>query len=282
MNKLIAGIDEVATETQKVEGWCYFCISQLEYEKFQNEVKALLATNGKLKSFHGKKFIMEFKDEYEQFLRIIRKYAEISVPSFLCTILYSVDFKNQYKLFSERLTENVLKNNNVGNNNFLSICKKLTAELFEFMRLIESFGKHNELFVEIDSDNEKEKFKHLTTSIKGKDFEANQLITMLYNAYQCKQFPNSPILSDRGVSILKDQKSFAIQAADVIGNFSNSYIFYKLGDTSKRVEKGKIFEKVFGDLFDSTDFTGSIKLCGNSDLQLLNDGTLPMLIYNTQ
>ena len=68
MNKLIAGIDEVGTETQKVEGWCYFCISKTEYKNFENEVKTLLATNSKLKSFHGKKFKMGFSNEYEQFL----------------------------------------------------------------------------------------------------------------------------------------------------------------------------------------------------------------------
>ena len=78
MAKLIAGLDEVSTETKKSDGWCYFCILQTEYVKFEAEVKNLLQGTTKLTSFHAKKFKTDQASEYEQFLRIIRKFAENS------------------------------------------------------------------------------------------------------------------------------------------------------------------------------------------------------------
>ena len=66
MTKLIAGIDDIGTETQKSEGWCFFCIPETEYGRFSEEVKTLLL-KANLKVFHGKKFRNEDKDTYEQF-----------------------------------------------------------------------------------------------------------------------------------------------------------------------------------------------------------------------
>jgi len=107
MTKLIAGLDEIATETQKCDGWCYFCIPQTEYLKFEAEVKALFSITTKLTSFHGKKFKTDQAAEYEQFLRIIRKYAENSFPTILSCTLNSETWKKQFLEFCERVTTKV-------------------------------------------------------------------------------------------------------------------------------------------------------------------------------
>jgi hypothetical protein len=277
MTKLIAGLDEVATETQKSDGWCYFCIPQTEYVKFETEVKTLLAGTTKLTSFHGKKFKTDQASEYEQFLRIIRKFAESSVPTILSCTLNSEAWKAQYLGFCERVTANVFTQVGVTNPDLINVCKQLTPGLFSFMRLVNHFGNSNELIIEVDSDSVKEKFPQLDTIIKGHSFTADFLMTKLYNAYRNIQFANSPLLATGGISVLKDQNSFAVQAADVIGNFSTSYVYYKLGNTSnKRILKGQIFEKVFGDKYGAENFSSSIKLVGQNDLELLTDEAFTM------
>jgi len=277
MTKLIAGLDEVATETQKSEGWCYFCIPQAEYTKFENEVQSLIAGTTKLTSFHGKKFKNDQAAEYEQFLKIIRKYAENSVPTILSCTLSSENWKEQFLGFCTRVTSNVFTQVGVTNSELITVCQQLTPGLFSFMRLVNHLGSKNELAIEIDSDDVKEKFPNLDTIIKGHSFTADWLMTKLYNAYRQIQFANSPQLEKGGITVLKDQNSLAVQAADVIGNFATSYVYYKLGNTSKkRILKGQIFEKVFGDKYGAENFASSIKLVGQNDLEILSEGTFTM------
>jgi len=275
--KLITGIDEIATETKKSDGWCYFCIPENEYIKFEKEVKNLLSQTTKLNSFHGKKFKDKHADEYEQFLTIIRKYVENSVPTILSCTLNSMEYKNTFLGFCNRVTENVFKNIGVENTQLIEICKHFTPGLFTFMRLVNHFGNDNEIRIDIDSDSVKEKFPQLSSIIKEQEFSADFLMTSLYNGYRNIQFANSPFLQSGGISVLNDEKSIAIQAADIIGNFSSSYIYYKMGNASKtRTLKGKIFEKVFGDKYGTLNFHDSIKLVGQNDFELLTDGAFTM------
>lgn len=150
MTKLIAGLDEVATETQKSEGWCYFCIPQAEYTKFENEVQSLIAGTTKLTSFHGKKFKNDQAAEYEQFLKIIRKYAENSVPTILSCTLSSENWKEQFLGFCTRVTSNVFTQVGVTNSELITVCQQLTPGLFSFMRLVNHLGSKNELAIEIN------------------------------------------------------------------------------------------------------------------------------------
>lgn len=277
MTKLIAGLDEVATETRKSEGWCCFCIPQAEYTKFENEVNSLLLGTTKLTSFHGKKFKTDQAAEYEEFLKIIRKYAENSVPTILSCTLNSENWKEQFLGFCTRITNNVFSQVGVTNTELIAVCQQLTPGLFSFMRLVNHFGSNNELAIEIDSDDVKEKFANLDTIIKGHTFSADWLMTKLYSAYRNNQFANSPQLEQGGITVLKDQNSLAVQAADVIGNFATSYVYYKLGSSSnKRIRKGQIFEKVFGDKYGAENFASSIKLAGQNDLEILSEGAFTM------
>jgi hypothetical protein len=72
---------------------------------------------------------------------------------------------------------------------------------------------------------------------------------------------------------LSDTKSFAIQAADVMGNFSMAYLFYKKGDNSKKRNlKAKLFIDCFGDTIDAS-ILKQINLSGN-DIELLVYGSI--------
>jgi hypothetical protein len=275
MTKLISGLDEIATETQISEGWCYFCMPEKEYLNFEADVNTLLSGATKLTSFHGKKFKVDQAAEYEQFLRIIRKHVENSAPTMLSFTLNSIPWKEKFLGFCERITTNVFTAVGLTNTELIDVCKQLTPGLFSFMWLIDHFGIDYELAIEVDSDDVKEKFPRLETIIRGHTISADFLMTKLYYTYRKRQFPSSPQLTE--ISVLKDQRSFAIQAADVIGNFSTSYIYYKLGNTSnKRILKGQIFEKVFGDKYGVEDFSKSVKLVGQNDIELLTDGAFKM------
>ncbi len=277
MASLIAGVDEIATETQRSEGWCYFCIPETEYAAFEVEARALLAESGKISSFHGKKFKQDEATEYEQFLLIIRRYAENTVPTILSCTLNSEAWKSKYISFCERVVTNVFQSVGVTNQTLIDVCKSLTPGLLSFMRLSNHLGGNNELTMEIDSDNIKEQYPSLNTMITGQPVSCDFLLTKFYNAYRTMQFANSPKLKNNGIAVLKDSRSLAVQAADVIGNFSTSYVYYKLGNTSKkRILKGQIFERVFGDKYNTENFKDSIKLCGTNDLELLNDGAFTM------
>lgn len=277
MAKLIAGLDDIATETHKSEGWCYFCLPETEYRNFEVEAKNLISDTKRLTFFHGTKFKADQTNEYEQFLRLIRKYAETSAPTILCCTLNSENWKRTFLNYCDRITTNVFTQVGVTNASLIDVCKQLTPGLFSFMRFVDHFGNAHKISIDIDSDNVKEKYRHLNTVINGHQLTADFLMTSLYNNYRKIQFPNSPQLSENGISVLRDSQSLAVQAADVIGNYSNSYLFYKLGNTSKkRVLKGEIFERVFGDKFSAVNFATSVQLVGQNDIQILTEGAYTM------
>ena len=97
MTRLIVGLDEIATESQLSEGWCYFCIPEIKYTDFKKKVKTLLFGTTKLKSFHGKKFKTNQAAEYEEFIRIIRNYAENSAPTIFSCQLNSKNWIQQFR-----------------------------------------------------------------------------------------------------------------------------------------------------------------------------------------
>lgn len=282
MIKLVAGLDEIATETKQSEGWCYFCITEADYVEFAADVNTILSNTTELTAFHGKKFIQTQEKEYESFLLLIRKYVEKSTPSILCCTLNNRSYKKELVPFSERVTENVLKQIGVTNQTLIDIAKRLSPGLFTFIRLTNKFGSDYELKIEIDSDDFIKNFSQQNTVIKNKILSADSLLTSLCNTYRNLMFSNSPIITRNGIYILKDQKSFLVQAADVIGNFSNAFLFYKLGNSSKKRQlKGQIFERVFGDFFANDDFTTKVKLIGQNDFEILHNGPYTMNISST-
>src|ERR1039457_6630002 len=139
MVNILAGVDEIATETQQVSGWCYFVLNEENYIAFENEVKYLLSQSKIVTAFHGKKFKMEQSDEYKDFLKIIRKYTESSFPSLMCCTLNNPTWNQQYLNFCDNLFTNVLTRVGVDNKELKKITKKFVGPLFSFKRLTKNF-----------------------------------------------------------------------------------------------------------------------------------------------
>jgi len=102
----------------------------------------------------------------------------------------------------------------------------------------------------------------------GVNITAGTFLKSIYNGYAKKQFPKAPLLPDNGVTTMPDARSFLIQAADVIGNFTMAHTFVKLGRTSKSKEaKAVLIDDVFHNLIDASDWSSNVTLVGN-DLAL--------------
>ena len=64
-----------------------------------------------------------------------------------------------------------------------------------------------------------------------------------------------------------------IQASDIVGNFSLSFIKKKLGIESKTInEKAAIFSDVFGEFFDDKDFNMDFKISEFDEIDLQYGG----------
>jgi hypothetical protein len=109
MTRIRVGLDKTATETQQSEGWCYFCIPERKNTDFKIDLATLLSRTTKLISFRGKKFKADQATEYEDFIRIVRYYTENSAPTILNCTLYSKNWIQQFRGYSEGVIEGIPK-----------------------------------------------------------------------------------------------------------------------------------------------------------------------------
>lgn len=283
VNYFVAGVDETATERKAVEGWCYFCLPQSSYDKFQKEVKSLLGTSNII-SFHGSKFLKEQAYEYEKFLGLIKKYVESTFPSLLSCSLLSLSQKNDFKDYSDQVTGEFFRIWNVKskttiNNKAIIYYKRITPSLLRLIELIQHFGPNYKFKIEIDTDNDKKNLQKYTTELSGETDFAERLLASFYNSYKDNSnFKDTPWLEMDGVSFLKDQKSFLIQGADVIGNFSTCYLYHKLGDSSEtRKIKSEVFENIFGNTMIKNEVLEQLQLSGN-EIKFPYHGSLDFVI----
>lgn len=272
MSRFITGIDDIATETQVSEGWCYFVLSQTEYTRMEAEARGVLCSSN-MKAFHAKKFVTTEQAAYTDFLNIIKRYLDNSAPSLCCCTLNNQQWQGDFVKFCNGVATGVFTQVGVTDTELIDVTKEFVPATFTLQRLISTFGSANELTLEIDSDTIKDKFRNISTIIKGHTFSASFLLEKLFNAYRTEKFPDCPEVIPNGISVVNDAKSIAVQAADVVGNFSTSCIYSNLGNKSKkRILKGQIFESVFGNHFGGQDFSKDVELVGDNDLKLKRDG----------
>lgn len=251
MTRFITGIDEIATETQVSEGWCYFILSQTDFAKLEAEARAVLSSS-KIGAFHAKKFTPAEHAAYTKFLKIIKKYLENSAPSLCSCTLNNLQWKGNFIDFCNKVTNTVFAEVGVTEKELIDVTKEFVPTMFTLQRLISDFVGTNEITLDIDNDTIKQKLPNVSTVIKGRKFSVSFLLEKLFNAYRMKQFPDCPLMISNGISVMNDAASIAVQTADVIGNFSTSFIYYKLGNKSKkRILKGQLFESIFGIYFQS-------------------------------
>jgi hypothetical protein len=281
MTLLTVGIDDLGTERQLLEGWSYFVIEKELLDEFSIRANELL--NGiALDSFHGKNYKRRFKDKYLQFLKLCREYAEKSKISLIGVVLQNEEWKSQYIPFTERIIKNVYGQNGIGNSDLVSSAQMLTSPLFNLQHLTKSLSAEFTLQIIVDSHNVTQGFGmqtiQVSNSIGSTIMTSNQLLNVIYNGYRKLQYPNSPTLIDNGILVISDGDSFLIQAADIMGNFSLSYVKRKLGVESNTIEeKAEIFSEVFGDVFDSKDFKTDFEISETGELNLKFDGQQTLL-----
>lgn len=271
-NLILAGIDDLATEKQLSEGWSYFVIEKEFLKEFSRKAEKLL-TNTKLNSFHGKNYKRRFRDNYLNFLKLCREYTEKSNISILSVILQDENWKNKFIPFTERVIKNVYGNNNINYPEIITSSQKLAAPLFTLQNLTKSFSSDYHIDVSIDCDQITESFDNLNIEISRPlgniKMTSKKILSIIYNGYRKIQFPNSPILNKNGISVKPDENSYLIQAADIIGNFSLSYIMKKLGKKSITIDaKSEIFSIVFGDKFDDIDLSDVFEVTNSNEIKL--------------
>lgn len=269
---LIAGIDDLGTTTQISEGWAYFVIEEELLEQFSVEANGLL-TGIALDTFHGKDYKRRFKDKYLEFLKLCRKYSEQSKVSLIAVVLQNQEWKNQYIPFCQRVIRNVYEQNAIKNEELILSAQFLTSPLFTLQNLTKNLSSDIPISIIIDSHKNTSTFNNLELEIGPVKIKANKLLGTMYNGYRKLQFPNSPELLNDTIKVTKDDNSYAIQAADIIGNFSLSYIQKKLGHSSQTIDdKAEIFSEVFGDKFNHVNLENDIELTETKEIKLKYDG----------
>ena len=296
MDRLLVGVDEARTGTQLIDGWSYVLLPAALLPFFENSAASILK-NSSLKSFHAKDFTRHYKAEYLDFLSAIRECAMRSPTSLMCVALNSNDSKDSWKKefagFRDSLVEKVYKGIGLDSQEIKDVSKELVGPLFQFQELSDSYCFPDGLKVRfvIDGDRKKNLLSKLAGSMKVQSdlklilpeipVGASCILNLFYEKYRLRQFPNSPPLDVDGIKVLWDQQSYLIQAADVFGNFTLSYLFKCLGKTSKANDlKASLYYEVFQNEIQTLgDFTDDLEMRGD-DLIKKTDG-LSKLAFST-
>ncbi len=278
--RIVVGIDETGTERQICDGWCYFGIPNDCLKSFDKESNVIKSKHN-ISKFHAKEYQNSERTAYEEFLLLIEKYIESCPISICSTYLYRKDWNIKLHEFSERILSGATKTVGIENLDATKIAKLFLPPLYSLSKIGRNLNHSSEFEVYFDSDQLKSQINNhvfsLTTEI---GLSLRKTIAIVANEYRKLNYPNSPKILDTNIQVLDDEKSNIIQAADVIGNFSNAYIFTTLGGVSnKRKEKSTIFTKAFGKHLTEVDFSGQIKLHGLNDLELIGDAAaLPFIL----
>lgn len=271
------GIDELATERQKLIGYTFILVSNEAYEFLSKETENLKSKH-KISVFHGKKYKTNQKECYSEFLRTIKSCIEIKndSPSLLAVTLNTTNWNTEYNNFIDKLILKVT-------NNTVNITEHDRGIINSFLKYLLTFQhmcNHMELGhmsadVEIDSDDIKKLLSKVIAKKHDCSFSGKWLIRVFYNAYRKHQFPGAPSITE-SITPMSDAKSALIQAADVFANFLLSHLLVLAGHKSnKRREKSCILVDVFGDFVSIQDEElKKIRQVGNSDLDLDINGAI--------
>lgn len=264
MSLLVAGIDEVATERQLLEGWTYYILPEGELGAFEKAIQGIAVSS--TRAFHGKKFKKAQATEYEAFLRALRAAVEQSGgPARAVFTLNETSWKAQLLPHLSALVTTALRENGLPEEDALPILTKLFPGLATLQRLVAPVGSDYSLRLEIDQDDVTRALPSTVLSVQGGQLPLERVLVALYRGYRARLFPESPSLLDLGgVTVLRDGQSRLIQAADVFGNFAMSYALHHLGDPSTtRAVKADVFARVFGDVVSPGMVTSAAVLQGN-------------------
>ena len=272
------GVDEIATETQKCDGFTFFCLPERYAPDFSKDVASLLA-KGHLPGFHGKKFKVAHTAAYTEFLTLAYEYIRKSPQAFAACRLFSEKVKTELLSFGKRLVARALKQSAVGENAVaFDTVSPYFLPLASLAALSRELAPRAVMRVELDECTLYKGLDGVVDHQAGVPIPAGTLLKGLYNGYAKGLHSRTPLLPEDGVRVLKDSKSALVQAADVIGNFALAYFFVALGSRSKsRVAKANVLRSVFGDEMPVVEPGDKIALLGN-DLILKDNGSVTFKI----
>lgn len=275
MTDLIAGLDEIGTETQMSDGWTFVVLSVEGLARFKKE----LSPKPK-QTFHGKKFKTALEPEYRHFLTALRREAEGPDSALLAFSLLDRPFRREFVPSIRRLVAKSLGESGLAASGFSAVIEHVFPGLATLQRLTRDMGSAHELAIELDRDDVTRRFASMQTAVGLKTLTLQRVTHAAYEGYRKHLFSNSPALGTGSISVVNDAKSLPVQAADVLGNFAMAYALVALGHPSKKLSlKAVIFSDVFGDLLKGTDLPSQAYLRGN-DMELKQSGALTLLLSN--
>lgn len=247
-NILVCGIDDFATEKQLTSGWTYFVVPATALPDFCRRSAELLPNHHS--EFHAKAFKPSQAVAFERFLRLIRDTIDQQEHSVVRVSSSSAPWAKALSEFANRVIANGFAGAGITDPAIIAASQKCAPAVFTLQRALSNFGNNIELRLEIDEDIKTASFNALKTTIEGCDLTAARIFAVALDAYASKQFSNCPRLNrdGSGIRILPSEKSFLVQASDVVGNFATAFAFADIGPTSRgRERKAQIFQDVFGD-----------------------------------
>lgn len=271
----IIGADDFASETQACDGWTFFGLPEPMMSSFEHEGRQILNRFG-LSSFHGKKYRYCDENAFTAFLQLIRKMLDADCRA--CNSLIDQKMKSTLAGFAQKIVSNSIKQAVLGSEENAKVTAAYAPVLFTALRVLQPLGSQRQIRLYLDENTSLPKMIKSKIIVIPPQYSCPWLLQKTVNAYRNSQFPNAPEFADNPVETMKDSQSMLIQAADVLGNFSMSYVFIKLGNRSKkRAAKAQLFANVFGDTFERFDFSSSIVMQGN-DIYLKEGGSLTLQI----
>ena len=267
------GVDEIGTETQKCDGFTFFCLPEAHVHDFTQDTQNILKAAG-LDGFHGKQFRPKHAKAYQDFLALAFNYMRKLPQSFAACRLFTPVVKAELGAFCDRVTAGAIGKSLGAGHASIPIIQPYFLPLACLAVLSRELAPDVQMHVEMDSHTSLKDLNQAVHQVAGVPIEAATLLKGLYNGYAKGLHPRTPLLPDDGVIVLEDEASALIQAADVIGNFAVAHIFVRLGmATTGRAAKAKIIEAVAGDEINAFDPTGKIAVSGQ-DLVLGTDGSV--------
>lgn len=265
------GVDEIATETQECSGFTIFCLPDAFVPQFASDARAILSRYPDLHGFHGKKYKQGHEAAYRDFLTLIRRTTSQSLQAGASNVLLSRAAMSDLTQFADRVLTKALDGSGVPTEPALTILRPYAHRVLMLARELRELGPDISATLHIDDGEELKSLATVTHSVGTTPIKASVLLKAVYNGYAAAKHTNAPRLGDDAVNVMRDGKSFLIQAADVLGNFSMNHVFVKLGKASKKREaKARLIEEIYGDLIDPLDLSGAIAL-REEDLVLAPD-----------
>jgi len=266
------GIDEVATETQKCDGFAFFCLPEAYVDDFTAETKKLLKASG-LSSFHGVDCKDHNSSAFADFLSLAHTFLRKSPQGFTACRMFSEKMKTELLGFGDRLVKGAVEKALGGGNPAVSVLQPYFLPLAALAAVSRELAPSVEMRVDMDEHTSFRDLAAAAHQVGPVSINAATLLKGIYNGYAMNLHERTPLLPDDGVKVMKDSKSALIQAADVIGHFAMNHMFMRLGHMSKKkIARAKLLADAFGSDVDGFDPTGKATL-SNNDFILVTDGS---------